>query len=192
MQSTIEVQGLTKRFGRVVAVDDLSFTVRPGEVTGFIGPNGAGKSTTIRLTMGLDFPQAGTATVAGRRYRDLAEPLTTIGTLLDARAVHPGRAASRPVVGGGRLIADTSPAELLARASGDRMDVRPAMTTEAMTVLTGAGATVATTEAQVVTVTGAGVRYSELRRHRASLEEAYMELTREVTEFAAPTPTEES
>src|SRR5258706_353115 len=93
MQSTIEVQGLTKRFGRVGAVDDLSSTVRPGEVTGFIGPNGAGKSTTIRLTMGLDFPQAGTGTGAGRRYGALAGPLTTIGPLLDAGAVHPGRTA---------------------------------------------------------------------------------------------------
>jgi ABC-type oligopeptide transport system ATPase subunit len=76
MQSTIDVRGLTKRYGRTMAVNDLTFTVRPGEVTGFIGPNGAGKSTTMRLIMGLDFPQAGTATVAGCRYRDLTEPLT--------------------------------------------------------------------------------------------------------------------
>jgi len=302
MQPTIEVSGLTKRYGRIVAVDDLTFTVRPGDVTGFIGPNGAGKSTTMRLIMGLDFPHAGTATVAGSRYRDLTEPLTAIGTLLDASAPHPARtarnhlrwlahsngisaarvdavlaqvglasAAGRRVggfslgmrqrlgiaaallgdppilmldepatgldpegivwirgllrglaaegravlvsshlmselqdtadhlliIGRGRLIADTSTAELLARASGDRIDVRTEMTTESMTVLAGAGATVATAEAHVVTVTGllgeqvvsllseAGVRYSELRQHRATLEEAYMELTREATEFAA-------
>jgi ABC-2 type transport system ATP-binding protein len=302
MQSTIDVRGLTKRYGRIVAVDDLTFTVRPGEVTGFIGPNGAGKSTTMRLIMGLDFPQAGTATVAGCRYRDLTEPLTTMGTLLDASAPHPARSARNHlrwlahsngistvrvaavlaqiglepaagrrvggfslgmrqrlgiasallgdppilmldepatgldpegivwirgllrdlaargrtvlvsshlmtelqdtadhllIIGRGRLIADTSTAELLARASGDRIDVRTEMTTEAMTVLAGAGATVATAEAQVVTVTGlpgeqvvsllagAGVRYSELRQHRATLEEAYMELTRKVTEFSA-------
>jgi ABC-2 type transport system ATP-binding protein len=305
MQSTIEVDGLTKRFGRTVAVDDLSFAVQPGKVTGFIGPNGAGKSTTMRLVMGLDFPQAGTATVAGRRYRDLPEPLTTIGALLDAGAPHPGRTArnhllwlaysngigrarvdavlaqvglesvanrrvggyslgmrqrlgiaaallgdpailmlDEPVngldpegivwirgllrdlaaqgrtilvsshlmselqdtadhlliVGRGRLIADTSTADLLARASGDRLDVRTDMTIEVMTVLSGAGATVATTEPLVVTVSGlpgekvvsllgsAGVSYSELRRHQASLEEAYMELTREVTQFAASEP----
>ena len=305
MEPTIEVHGLTKRYGHTVAVDDLTFTVPPGAVTGFIGPNGAGKSTTMRLVMGLDYPQAGTATVAGRRYRDLAEPLTTIGTLLDASAVHPGRSArnhlrwlaysngigrarvdrvladvgldrvarrrvggfslgmrqrlgiaaallgdppvlmlDEPVngldpegivwmrkllrrlasegravlvsshlmselqdtadhlliIGRGRLIADTSTAELLARASGDRLDVHTDMTTEAMTVLARAGATVATGDTRVVTVTGlageevvsllagAGVTYSELRRHRASLEEAYMELTREVTEFVAPTP----
>jgi len=302
MQSTIDVRGLTKRYGRIVAVDDLTFTVRPGEVTGFIGPNGAGKSTTMRLIMGLDFPQAGTAAVAGCRYRDLTEPLTTMGTLLDASAPHPARTARNHlrwlahsngisaarvdavlaqvglesaagrraggfslgmrqrlgiaaallgdppilmldepatgldpegivwirgllrglategravlvsshlmtelqdtadhllIIGRGRLIADTSTAELLARASGDRIDVRTEMTTEAMTVLAGAGATVATAEAQVVTVTGlpgeqvvsllsgAGVRYSELRQHRATLEEAYMELTREVTQFAS-------
>jgi ABC-2 type transport system ATP-binding protein len=302
MQSTIDVRGLTKRYGRIVAVDDLTFTVRPGEVTGFIGPNGAGKSTTMRLIMGLDFPQAGTATVAGCRYRDLTEPLATMGALLDASAPHPARTARNHlrwlahsngistarvdavlaqaglesaagrraggfslgmrqrlgiasallgdppilmldepatgldpegivwirgllrdlaaggravlvsshlmaelqdtadhllIIGRGRLIADTSTAELLARASGDRIDVRTEMTTEAMTVLARAGATVATAEAQVVTVTGlpgeqvvsllagAGVRYSELRQHRATLEEAYMELTREVTEFAA-------
>ncbi len=241
--------------------------------------------------MGLDFPQAGTATVAGCRYRDLTEPLTTMGTLLDASAPHPARTARNHlrwlahsngistvrvdaalaqvglesvagrrvggfslgmrqrlgiaaavlgdppilmldepatgldpegivwirgllrglaargravlvsshlmaelqdtadhllIIGRGRLIADTSTAELLARASGDRIDVRTEMITEAMTVLAGAGATVATAEAQVVTVTGAGVRYSELRQHRATLEEAYMDLTREVTEFAAP------
>jgi len=302
MQSTIDVDGLTKRYGRVVAVDDLTFTVRPGEVTGFIGPNGAGKSTTMRLIMGLDFPHAGAATVAGRRYRDLTEPLTTMGTLLDASAPHPARtarnhlrwlahsngistarvgavlaqvglepAADRRVggfslgmrqrlgiaaallgdppilmldepatgldpegivwirsllrglaargravlvsshlmtelqdtadhlliIGRGRMIADTPTTELLARASGDRIDVRTQMATEAMTVLAGAGAIVATSEAEVVTVTGlpgeqvvnllsaAGVRYSELRQHRATLEEAYMELTREATEFAA-------
>jgi ABC-2 type transport system ATP-binding protein len=283
--------------------------VRPGEVTGFIGPNGAGKSTTMRLIMGLDFADAGTATVAGRHYRDLPEPLTIIGTLLDASAVHPGRTArnhlrwlaysngiararveavlaevglasaagrrvggfslgmrqrlgvaaamlgdppilmlDEPVngldpegivwmrqllrslasqgravlvsshlmpelegtaehlliVGRGRLIADTSMDDLLTRASGDRLDVRTDTTSEAMTVLAAAGATVSTAEPQVVTVTGlsgeqiasiladAGVRHSELRRHRASLEEAYMELTGAVTEFAAPTSVEAS
>lgn len=83
--------GLTKRYGRVVAVDDLSFTVRPGRVTGFLGPNGSGKSTTLRSVVGLDTPTAGTTRVLGRPYRRLDAPLRTAGVLLDARAVHPGR-----------------------------------------------------------------------------------------------------
>src|SRR5579875_1756297 len=89
----IEVRGLTKRFGRKVAVDDLTFTVEPGRVTGFLGPNGAGKSTTMRLILGLDHPHAGTATIGGRRYRDLPDPLRTVGALLEAKSVHPGRSA---------------------------------------------------------------------------------------------------
>jgi ABC-2 type transport system ATP-binding protein len=87
----ISVRGLTKRFGRVHAVDDLTFDVEPGKVTGFLGPNGAGKSTTMRIVMGLDRPTAGTATVNGRQYADLAAPLREVGALLDAGAMHPGR-----------------------------------------------------------------------------------------------------
>jgi ABC-2 type transport system ATP-binding protein len=89
----IEVRDLTKRFGPKVAVDHLSFTVEPGRVTGFLGPNGAGKSTTMRLVLGLDLPQGGTATINGRRYPDLPSPLRTVGALLEARAVHTGRSA---------------------------------------------------------------------------------------------------
>lgn len=89
----ISVNHLTKRYGDTVAVDDLSFDVRPGTVTGFLGPNGAGKSTTMRMILGLDRPTSGTATVNGRRLADHPAPLTEIGALLEARGVHPRRSA---------------------------------------------------------------------------------------------------
>ncbi len=89
----IEVRDLSKRYGHTRAVDHLSFAVRPGVVTGFLGPNGAGKSTTMRLILGLDRPDEGTATIGGRLYRDLVEPLRVVGALLEARAVHSGRSA---------------------------------------------------------------------------------------------------
>ncbi|WP_312802879.1 ABC transporter ATP-binding protein [Corynebacterium variabile] len=90
----IEVQSLTKRYGPATAVEDLSFTVESGIVTGFLGPNGAGKSTTMRMITGLDEPTAGSATVDGKLYRDLDCPLTRVGTLLDAKWVHPNRSAA--------------------------------------------------------------------------------------------------
>src|SRR5579859_6380910 len=89
----IEAHGLTKRYGDKLAVDDLTFTIRPGLVTGFLGPNGAGKSTTIRMMLGLDAPTAGRVTVNGRRYVEHAAPLHEVGALLEARAVHTGRSA---------------------------------------------------------------------------------------------------
>jgi len=89
----IELHGVTKRFGQVTAVDELSFTVRPGHVTGFLGPNGAGKTTTMRIILGLDAPTSGTALVGGRRYQQIVRPLRHVGSLLDATAVHGGRAA---------------------------------------------------------------------------------------------------
>jgi ABC-2 type transport system ATP-binding protein len=89
----IEAEHLTKRYGDKAAVDDLSFTVRPGIVTGFLGPNGSGKSTTMRMIMGLDYPDAGRATVNGRPYHDLRWPLREVGALLEAKAIHPGRPA---------------------------------------------------------------------------------------------------
>jgi ABC-2 type transport system ATP-binding protein len=89
----IEARDLTKRYGEKLAVDHLSFTVEPGRVTGFLGPNGAGKSTTMRLILGLDHPHSGTATINGQRYVDLAQPLRTVGALLEARAMHTGRSA---------------------------------------------------------------------------------------------------
>ncbi|MFF7277408.1 ATP-binding cassette domain-containing protein [Streptomyces griseorubiginosus] len=89
--TSIEVQSLTKEFGRRRAVDDLTFRVLPGRVTGFLGPNGAGKSTTMRLVLGLDRPTSGTATIGGRPYTALAEPLRHVGALLDAQAAHGSR-----------------------------------------------------------------------------------------------------
>lgn len=303
--ATIEVRGLRKRFGSVTAVDGLSFTVAPGQVTGFVGPNGAGKSTTMRIVLGLDSADEGTALIGGRPYRALRTPLLEVGSLLDAAAVHPsrrgrdhllwmahshrlpvrrvdevldlvglGQAARRRaggyslgmrqrlgiaaallgdppvllfdepvngldpegirwirgflrslaaegravlvsshlmseledtadhlvVVGRGRVIADTSVRELLAAASGDRVEVRTAERTTAMTVLAGAGASVAATGRDTLTVSrlaaervvellgGAGVAFSGVAAHRASLEEAYMELTRDEVEFAAENP----
>ncbi|MCL5947778.1 MAG: ATP-binding cassette domain-containing protein [Actinobacteria bacterium] len=90
----IEVQGVTKRYGDTVAVNGLTFDVRPGNVTGFLGPNGSGKSTTMRLIMGLDYPDSGSIRIDGRRFRDLPRPLNKVGALLEARAIHPGRSAS--------------------------------------------------------------------------------------------------
>jgi ABC-2 type transport system ATP-binding protein len=92
-ECVIEVEHVTKRYGGKVAVDDLSFTVRPGIVTGFLGPNGAGKSTTMRVIVGLDAPTGGTTRVNGHAYRELRAPLREIGTLLEARAIHTGRSA---------------------------------------------------------------------------------------------------
>ncbi|WP_051795636.1 ABC transporter ATP-binding protein [Streptomyces sp. NRRL S-87] len=89
----IELEGLTKRFGPKLAVDGLSFRVRPGVVTGFLGPNGAGKSTTMRMMLDLDNPTSGTVRIDGRHYRELDEPLKYIGALLDAKAMHGGRSA---------------------------------------------------------------------------------------------------
>ncbi|MFJ8104822.1 ABC transporter ATP-binding protein [Streptomyces sp. NPDC096132] len=302
MEATIEVQGLRKQFGQTVAVDDLSFTVEPGQVTGFVGPNGAGKSTTMRVLLGLDSADAGRALIAGRAYAALRHPLTEVGALLDAAAVHPSRrgrdhllwlahthglparrvdelletvglgpagrkraggyslgmrqrlgiaaallgdppvllldepvngldpegirwirgflrALAREgravlvsshlmseledsadhlvVIGRGRLITDTSVAELLAAASGDRVALRTSDRTRAMAVLAREGATVAADGKESLTVTGlpaeritallasGGVPFSEVHAHRATLEEAYMELTRDAVEFRA-------
>jgi ABC-2 type transport system ATP-binding protein len=87
----IEVDHLTKRFGKTLAVDDLSFRVREGAITGFLGPNGAGKTTTLRIILGLVRPTAGKATVTGRLYRDLADPSRQVGAVLEAQSFHPGR-----------------------------------------------------------------------------------------------------
>jgi ABC-2 type transport system ATP-binding protein len=93
MNSMIELAALTKMFGSTRAVDDLTCSVEPGMVTGFLGPNGAGKTTTMRLILGLDHPTAGSATIDGRAYRELKDPLRTAGALLDARQAHPNRSA---------------------------------------------------------------------------------------------------
>jgi ABC-2 type transport system ATP-binding protein len=91
MAHAIEVSGLTKRFGEVQAVDDLSFTVDEGRIVGFLGPNGAGKTTTLRMLLGLVYPTAGSATILGKRYAELDDPIHTVGALLDGGMLHPGR-----------------------------------------------------------------------------------------------------
>ncbi|GAA4608682.1 ABC-2 type transport system ATP-binding protein [Actinoplanes octamycinicus] len=91
MTATIEVNGLRKRYGAALALDGMTFVVRPGRVTGFVGPNGAGKSTTLRVITGLDRPDAGTATVGGRAYASFATPMRHVGALLDPHALHPLR-----------------------------------------------------------------------------------------------------
>jgi ABC-2 type transport system ATP-binding protein len=302
MSAIIEIRGLCKAYGHKIAVDDLSFTVQPGQVTGFVGPNGAGKSTTMRIILGLDATDAGSALIDGYRYQTLRSPLCQVGALLDAGALHPGRRArdhllwmaqynglpsrrvdevldqvglasvarrragtfslgmrqrlgiaaallgdpgvlllDEPVngldpegiqwirgllrslaadgravlvsshlmselegsadhlvvIGNGRLIADTTVSSLLAAASGGRVLLRTPELSQAMTVLANAGATVAATDREAMTVSGLaaerivavlaehGVRVSEVSTHRASLEEAYMELTRDAVEFGA-------
>src|SRR5690348_10613290 len=302
MEATIEVIGLCKKFGQTVALDQLSFTVAPGQVTGFVGPNGAGKSTTMRVILGLDAADSGSAVIGGRPYQSLRDPLQHVGALLDAGALQPGRrarghllwlahsqglgsrrvdevieqaglgSAARRKAGGyslgmrqrlgiaaallgdppvlmfdepfngmdpegivwmrgflrslaaqgravlvsshlmselqdtadhvvvagrGRVIADASVAELIAAASADRVTVRTPARDEAMTVLARAGAEPAATARDIITVSGLtservvkllsenSVPFTELSAHRASLEEAYMELTRDAVEFRA-------
>ena len=111
--AVIEANGLCKRYGQVQAVDHLSFRVQPGEVAGFLGPNGAGKTTTLRMLLGLVRPDQGTATITGRRYRELPEPAQRVGAVLEAASFHPGRTARGHL----RIHA------LAAGADPDRIDV---------------------------------------------------------------------
>jgi ABC-2 type transport system ATP-binding protein len=302
MEATIEVTGLRKRFGTVLALDGMTFMVVPGQVTGFVGPNGAGKSTTMRIILGLDAADAGTALIGGQPYASLRHPLGCLGSLLDAGALQPSRSARNHllwlahsqglgakrvdevlelvglsaaarrkaggyslgmrqrlgiaaallgdplvlmfdepfngmdpegivwmrgflrslaaqgravlvsshlmseledgadhlvVVGHGLVIADASVAELIAAASADRVTVRTSARDQAMTVLARAGAEVAAIGPDVLTIsglsserivallTGNAISFAEVSPHRASLEEAYMELTRDAVEFRA-------
>ncbi len=305
MEATIEVNGLSKRFGPVVALDGITFTVAPGQVTGFVGPNGAGKSTTMRVILGLDASDEGSALIGGHRYQSLRHPLSHVGSLLDASALQPARSARNHllwlahsqgltgrrvdmvieqaglekiarrktggyslgmrqrlgiaaamlgdppvlmfdepfngmdpegivwmrgflrslaeqgravlvsshlmselegsadhlvVVGRGKVIADTTVAELIAAASGDRVSLRTTAQPDAIGALTRAGAIVAasdrdtltvsglTSERVVTVLSGSGVPFSEISAHRATLEEAYMELTRDAVEYRAAEP----
>ncbi|MFG2958912.1 ATP-binding cassette domain-containing protein [Streptomyces sp. NPDC048291] len=307
METTIEVRDLRKRFGSVRALDGMEFTVRPGQVTGFVGPNGAGKSTTMRVILGLDRPDRGSALVGGRRYQELRTPFTHIGALLDAAAVQPARTARHHllwlahsqglragrveevlrqvglrdaadrraggfslgmrqrlgiaaallgdppavmldepfngldpdgfrwmrgflaglagegravlvsshlmgelqdtadhviVVGRGRVVADMSVRELLESVSRGQVTLHTSARADAMTVLARAGATVSSTAPGTVTVTGLpaervvsllaghGVPFAEVAAHRASLEEAYMELTRDTVQYHGTLPEE--
>jgi ABC-2 type transport system ATP-binding protein len=308
-EATIEVDGLRKRFGSTLALDGMSFTVRPGQITGFVGPNGAGKSTTMRVILGLDAADEGSALVGGQPYRSVRHPLHHVGALLDAAALQPSRSgrnhllwlahsqgmnASRVdavlsqvglesaarrkaggyslgmrqrlgiaaallgdppvlmldepvngmdpegivwmrgllrslaaqgrallvsshlmselqdtadhlvIVGRGKVIADTSVAELIAAASGDQIALRTTARPAAMTVLASAGATVAATDRETLTVSGlpaekvvtvlaeAAVPFSEVSAHRVNLEQAYMELTSDAVEFRAEPAGEEA
>jgi ABC-2 type transport system ATP-binding protein len=305
MQATIEVNGLRKRFGPALALDGMTFTVQPGQVTGFFGPNGAGKSTTMRVILGLDAPDAGSALIAGKPYASIRRPMRLIGSLLDAGALQPSRNARNHllwlahsqgltarrvdevieqaglenvarrraggyslgmrqrlgiaaamlgnpaaimldepfngmdpegtremrgflrslaaegrtvfvsshlmselqdtadqlvVVGRGKVIADTTVASLLAAASGDRVTLRTAAGPAAAAVLEAAGATVAATAEDTLTISGLAtervvavlseqaVPFSEVSAHRATLEQAYMELTRDAVEFRPAEP----
>jgi ABC-2 type transport system ATP-binding protein len=307
MEATIEVTGLRKSFGPTQALDGMSFAVQPGQVTGFVGPNGAGKSTTMRVILGLDAADGGSALIGGQPYRRLRHPLSHVGSLLDAAALQPSRsarnhllwlahsqglgaarvdellaeaglekaakrkaggfslgmrqrlgiaaamlgdppvlmldepfngldpegivwmrgylaslaaqgravlvsshlmselqdtAAHLVVVGRGRVIADTSVAELLAAASGDRVTLRTSARQEATTVLAHAGAVVTASDRDALTIAGLpaeqvvsllgaqNVPFSEVSAHRATLEAAYMELTRGAVEFRAVAPAE--
>ncbi len=113
----IEVRGLTKRFGQVLAVDDLSFDVEAGSVTGFLGPNGAGKTTTLRMLLGLVAPDAGLATIGGLAYADLASPLAVAGAVLEASSFHPGRTARH------HLMIQAIAAGVPARRVGEVLDL---------------------------------------------------------------------
>ncbi len=303
--TTIEVSGLRKRFGPTLALDGMTFTVSPGQVTGFIGPNGAGKSTTMRVILGLDKPDAGHALIGGRAYASLRDPLTQAGALLDAGALQPSRTARNHlmwlahsqglsarrvdevialaglqtaarrkaggyslgmrqrlgiaaallgdppalmfdepfngmdpegiiwmrgflaslaaegravlvsshlmselqdtarhvvIVGRGKVIADTSVADLLASVSGDRVMLRTTAPAQATAVLAKAGAEVAATGPGTLTVAGLpaeravvllsehAIPFSEVTAHRATLEEAYLELTKDAVEFQAGGP----
>ncbi|WP_433199885.1 ATP-binding cassette domain-containing protein [Dactylosporangium sp. CS-047395] len=306
--ATITVEGLRKRFGPTLALDAMTFAVRPGLVTGFVGPNGAGKSTTMRVVLGLDAADEGTALVGGRPYRGLARPLCHLGSLLDAAALHPSRTARNHllwlahsqglpsrrvgevleltglggvgrrraggfslgmrqrlgiaaallgdppalmldepfngmdpegiiwmrtflralaregravlvsshlmselqdaadhvvVVGRGRVIADASVAELLAGAANGRIVVRSSAIEKAALVLhdqaesvvpNGDGTLTVTgppAEQVIAALTGAGVPFSEVAAHRATLEDAYLDLTRDAVEFRGTAPGED-
>ncbi|MDQ0595895.1 ABC-2 type transport system ATP-binding protein [Streptomyces canus] len=305
----IVVVGLRKRYGATLALDGMSFTVRPGVVTGLVGPNGAGKSTTMRVILGLDAVDEGTALIEGKPYHGLRHPLNHVGSLLDAAALHPGRsgrnhllwlahaqglaarrvdqvieqvgltpAARRKaggyslgmrqrlgiaaallgdppiimldepfngmdpdgiiwmrrflrslaaqgravlvsshlmsevqetadhlvVVGRGKAVADADIADLIAAASQNRLALRTTAGTHAMRVLAHAGASVAATGRDTITVAGlpaerivtllsqSAVPFSEVSAHRATLEDVYLELTGRAVEFRAATPTEVS
>ena len=205
----IEARNLVKRYGSTMAVNDLSFSIRPGMVTGFLGPNGAGKTTTMRMILGLDAPTQGSVTVGGRSYRDLPAPMREVGALLDAKALHGGRRARdhllclarsngiprRRVDEVLRIAGLESVAELAARCRDAGATVRAGSTS--LAAAAPVAGTVAGTDPDVIEITGLdsaevgrlaaadGIALSELIPVRASLEEAFMELTRESVEYQA-------
>jgi ABC-type multidrug transport system ATPase subunit len=182
MDAAIEVTGVRKRFGPMLALDGMSFTVRPGHVTGLAGPNGAGKSTTMRVILGLDAVDEGTALIEGKPYHSLRHPLNHVGSLLDAAALHPSRSARNHLL-------------WLAYSPG-------LATWRVEEVIGQADAAVAATGRDTMTVSGlppdrivtllshSAVPFSEVSAHRATLEDACIELTRDAAEFRAAAPAE--
>src|SRR6266516_2110003 len=197
----IEATGLSKRYGATLAVDDLSFAVPPGQVTGFLGPNGAGKSTTMRLILGLDAPTSGSVTVNGRAYAEYRRPLFEVGALLEAKAAHGGRSARNHllclalIIGRGRLIAQATVEDFLGGGSGNFVRVRSPQGDALATLLKARGAAVVHQADGALSITGAdcaavgelaranGITLRELSAHQASLEERYMELTRDSVDY---------
>src|SRR5437660_1349660 len=174
----IEVRGLSKRYGEKLAVNNLSFDVVPGKVTGFLGPNGAGKTTTMRLILGLDYPNAGTVTIDGKRYASLANPMREVGALLDAKAVHGGRSAYNHLLCLGQTVRVATPQpDLLVKAVAEAGG-------SAVTSANGALIVSGLVAAQVGDIAFEhGVRLHELTVVRASLEAAFMELTADSVEY---------
>ena len=169
MAPAIEVAGLTKRFGATLAVDDLSFTVEPGKIVGFLGPNGAGKTTTLRIVLGLVRPTEGTATVEGRPYVQLEDPVHTVGALLDGGMLHPGRSGRNHLRSLARAsgVGDARVSELL-RADGAEVTGDG---DRAILVRGRSGEEIGRV------IAGGGIVISELGPVGSSLEEIFFELT---------------
>src|SRR5438132_1538137 len=179
----IEAQALTKDYGDKRAVDGLTFSVRPGIVTGFLGPNGSGKSTTMRLILGLDAPTGGDVTVNGKHYRDHAAPLHEVGALLEARSVHTGRSAYNHLL----ALAHTHgiPRQRVEELI-DLVGLRDVARKRAGKFSLGMGQRLGIAAAQIGDTAAANGRaLHELMPQQVSLEEAFMELTREDLEFKA-------
>jgi hypothetical protein len=206
----IEVTDLSEQYGDHLAVDHLSFGVELGRVTGFLGPNGAGKSTTMRLIIGLDHADTGTATIEGRRYADLARPLRTVGALLEAKAMHPGRSAYHHLLflaqSQGlprRRVDDVLALVGLTEVARQRIGGYSPDAAELAGLITAQGGTVASGAANgeppgTLSVTGmeaprigelaarSGLVLHELTPRLASLEEAFLERTAGRAQYTAP------
>src|SRR5204862_365818 len=183
--SMIAVRGLSKRYGEKIAVNDLSFDVVPGKVTGFLGPNGAGKTTTMRLILGLDYPNAGSVTIDGKRYASLANPMREVEHTADQLIV----------IGRGQLLADCTMEEFIARSSGQTVRVATPQPDQLVKAVADAGGSAVNGADGTLIVSGLvaaqvgdiafehGVRLHELTVVRASLEAAFMELTADSVEY---------
>src|SRR6478752_404730 len=217
-RAMIEVIGLTKQYGSATVVNDLSFTVRTGTVTGFLGPNGAGKSTTMRMILGLDTPTKGRALIFGEPYDNLSKPLTKVGSLLDAIWIHTlmkdlaaeGRAVLVSshlmsemaltadhliVIGAGKLIADSSTADFIARSTRSSVRVRSPQLAQLRIALQAAGLEITdlddaleVNEAPIEQIGDiafrAGLPLHELAGQSGSLEQAFIQLTADSVEYS--------